>query len=63
MYTGDWTGREFECTPRLDGDFVCVGKGRDALIWNWRQDTHGSVKTDSGLGEVGLYYMDFIIIY
>lgn len=56
-YMGDCTGREFEFAPRLDGDFICVGNGRDALVWNWRQNTHGVVKTDSGLGEVGLRYL------
>lgn len=37
----------------MDGDFVCVANGHDALIWNWRDNTHGLVLTETGLSEVG----------
>lgn len=54
---GSIRGREFQFPPRLDGDFVCVANGHDALIWNWRDNTHGIVPTETGLNEVGFHYV------
>lgn len=38
--------------PRLDGDFVCIADVDHALVWNWRENTHGVVMTETGLSDV-----------